>query len=825
MTSSAPQWWILSIALLLDALSLTVSAESKGLANTNHWAFKPPVEFPLPACKNAAWVRNSIDAFILARLEKDGLQPAPEADRRTLIRRLKFDLLGLPPTPEEVRDFQNDSDPQAYERLVERYLASPQFGERWARHWLDVVRFAESNGFETNTPRPNSYPYRDYVINAFNSDKPYDRFVFEQLAGDTVAEDAATGFIVGGSWDEVKSPDINLTLQQRMDELHDMVATTGSAFLGITVGCARCHDHKFDPILQTDYYAIQAVFAGVQHGERALRVRDYEERTKEAERLRPRLAQLEDELSKFLRGPVNPKINVEKFEAVRASAVRFTISQTTDAEPCIDELEVWNTDGVNIALASNGAKPSASGTYAGSEFHKLEHINDGKVGNGRSWISNQPGKGWAQIDFAEPALVERIVWGRDREEKYADRLATHYKIELLVPSTSPQIPDWKTIASSDDRRDFDRKNSSRSFNFSAHLSASEQEHFAKLQKERSEISEKLRALTTFPKVYAGRFEEPGPTYRLNRGEPQQKREQVNPGALARIGCKLELSAETPEQARRVALAKWIASAENPLTARVIVNRLWQYHFGEGLVSTPSDFGANGARPINPELLDWLALQLVRSGWSLKAIHRLIVTSAAYRQSSAMNSRAAEKDAANRLLWRFSPQRLEAEPLRDAILFVSGNLDPRMGGRGFDLFEPNDNYVRVFNSKTKFGPGESRRMIYLTKHRMRLDDTFGAFDCPDAGQIAPKRNSSTTPLQALNLLNSPFAMQQAEILAKRIQEEAGSENTAQVRRAFELVLQRQPNDREIQAALELTKNSGVLELCRSLLNANEFIYVF
>jgi hypothetical protein len=994
-------------------LNSVVQAQSKALEKTNHWAFRPPLPSPAPLCKESGWVRNEIDAFVLSRLEKEGLHPSAEADRRTLIRRLKFDLIGLPPTPEEVSNFVDDADPMAYEHLVDRYLASPQFGERWARHWLDVVRFAESNGFETNTPRPNSYYYRDYVIKALNSDKPYDRFVFEQLAGDSIGEDSATGFIVGGPWDEVKSPDINLTLQQRMDELHDMVATTGSAFLGLTVGCARCHDHKFDPIPQTDYYAIQAVFAGVQHGERMLRVSDYEERTKEAEKLRARLPALDHELQKFeptafggrtvileefpirtnangggttaliatsaradypsgtnrgeaddpggatwtgtfspsysawekvrekdvfaweprvsgrfriwlswgsgwnthatdakyildadgdlgttndqqavavvnqqlfadrsgtvpnkplwsgfydagvwdlnpnsrlvlrggqsdawvsadvvvfqeatngepnsqplLRGPVDPKVNIEKFAPTLGTAVRFTMLATTDAEPCIDELEVWNTEGTNVALASNGGKPSASGTYSGSEFHKLEHINDGKVGNSRSWISNEQGKGWVRIDFPQPATVERIVWGRDRDEKFADRLATIYKIELLESSGTKE--QWVTIASSDDRREFDRKQRGHTFAFAAHLPTEARERLFKLQKERSQTEEKLRALASFPKVYAGRFEEPGPTYRLNRGEPLQKREQVNPGALSHMSCKLDMSPDTPEKVRRVAFAKWIASAENPLTARVIVNRLWQYHFGEGLVSTPSDFGANGARPTHPELLDWLALQLVREGWSLKAIHRLIVTSATYRQSSAMNPEAAERDAANRLLWRFTPHRLEAEPLRDAILFVCGNLDPRMGGKGFDLFQPNDNYVRVFNSKTNFGPGEWRRMIYVTKHRMRLDDTFGAFDCPDAGQIAPKRNSSTTPLQAFNLLNSSFAMQQAQILARRIAAESGSDPSSQARRGFDLVFQREPFPKELPPAAEVIKQTGLTEFCRAILNANEFIYVF
>ncbi len=284
----------------------------------DHWAFKPVARPPRPRVANRLWIHNAIDVFILARLEKEGLTPSPEADRATLIRRLKFNLLGLPPTPEEVDAFVGDKSADAYERLVERCLASPQYGERWARHWLDVVRFAESNGFEMNQPRPNAWPYRDWVIRALNDDKPYDRFVAEQIAGDALGADVATGFLVAGPWDQVKSPDAGLTAQQRADELHDMVSTTGSTFLGLTVGCARCHDHKFDPISMTDYYGLKAVFAGVQHGERALNTLDAEQRRKETAELRRQLGRVATELEALeplaqpdgpagRRPPVNPR--------------------------------------------------------------------------------------------------------------------------------------------------------------------------------------------------------------------------------------------------------------------------------------------------------------------------------------------------------------------------------------------------------------------------------------------------------------------------------------------------------------------------------------
>jgi len=714
----------------------------------DHWAFQPVRK---PAVKKGA----AIDFLVAERLRREGLSLSPEAPRAILIRRLFLDVVGFPPEPAEVAAFVKDRDPRAYEKLVDRLLASPHYGERWARHWLDVVRFAESNGFETNTPRKNAWPYRDWVIRALNEDLPYDRFVLDQLAGDAFGATAATGFLVGGPWDEVKSPDVNLTAQQRMDELHDMVATTGATFLGLTIGCARCHNHKFDPLTQVDYYAMQAIFAGVRHGERPL--------------------PSADEAPSKKRPMVNARLNEELFAPIRVKRLRFTINATNGAEPCIDELEVFDAQNENVALASRGAKPSASGTYPNSELHRLEHINDGRVGNSRSWISNEKGKGWVQLEFPEIVTIHKILWGRDREQKYTDRLATDYRIEIADVDGA-----WKTVADSSDRTSF-----------------------------------------AGAMVYAGTFEQPGPTHRLQRGEPLQKREQLSPALPARFAKAAELPVDAPEQQRRLALAKWIVDPANPLTARVIANRLWQFHFGAGIVETPSDFGVNGARPSNPELLDWLASELIDHGWSMKRLHREILLSAAYRQSSNPREDGLQRDAANRLAWRYSPRRLEAEALRDSMLRVGGNLDWRMGGPGFDLFEPNENYVRVFNSKKEFGPADSRRMIYLTKHRMQVDDTFGSFDCPDAGQIAPKRTVSTTPLQALSLLNSPWALKQSGIFAERVRKEGGDP----LRRAFWLALGREPDSAEKAAANKLIQSEGLPSFCRALLNANEFVYVF
>jgi mono/diheme cytochrome c family protein len=788
-----------------------------------HWAFKPVARPQVPAG------RNPIDYFITAKLTEVGLALAPEADRRTLIRRLKFDLLGLPPTPEEVEAFVSDRDERAYETLVDRYLASPHFGERQARHWLDVVRFAESHGFEMNQHRPSAYHYRDYVIRAFNDDKPYDQFVREQLAGDTLGADAATGFLVGGAWDAVKSPDIALTQNQRADELHDMIGTTSATFLGLTVACARCHAHKFDPIPQLDYYQLKAVFAGVQHGERTIRATDEAAHNKELATLRRQLAEVEEKLLKLepladpaatevRRSSVNALGNTERFKPVRAKFIRMVIFETNSVEPCIDELEVFSAgpQPVNVALASGGAKATSSGNYSGApDIHRLEFVHDGKYGNSRSWISNRSGRGWVQIELPDATTIERIAWARDREGKFTDRLATRYRIDV-----STDHENWVVVASSDDRAAF----GSSTGVVPPALAGADRAAWLELNKGAATLRRRLADLLRGTMAYSGQMGAPEVTHRLHRGDVMQKKEEVAPGVLSEIGPRFTIPRGATDPARRVLLAKWITDPVHPLTARVIVNRLWQHHFGTGLVDTPSDFGKNGGKPTHPELLDWLASELVAHKWSLKHVHRLIVMSATYREASTATAAGLAKDAQARLLWRYPPRRLEAEALRDAILAVSGKLDLTMGGPGFDLFEPNSNYVKVYTPKKEFGPAEFRRMIYQSKPRMQLDDTFGAFDCPDAGQIAPKRNVSTTPLQALNLLNSRFMLQQAGYFAKRVGADAGTEPGAQVKRCFALAFQRSPSEKELAAAIKLVKEHGLVALCRAVLNANEFVFV-
>ncbi|AGA27635.1 DUF1553 domain-containing protein [Singulisphaera acidiphila] len=962
----------------------SASAQSEDALKT-HWAFQPVRRPAVPTIEGGSptATRQPIDAFIAAKLAEKRLVLAPEADKRTLVRRLYLVLHGLPPTPEEVAAFVADDRPGAYEELVDRLLDSPRYGERWARHWLDIMAFGETDGFEVNTPRDNAWPYRDYVIRALNADKPYPEFIKDQLVGDATGEDAATGFIVAKAalLPGQTGRDIESIRLARQDQLNDMVLNAGSTFLGLTIHCARCHDHKFDPISQRDYYAMTAIFAGVRHGERPLRSADDKERQLEAKSLKPRIVALETDLAKYEPlaspsiepKPIDPRLNQEMFPPTRAKFVRFTIQDANLhpsfglIEPCLDELEIFTTDETNVALATTGAKASASGTFPGSNFHRLEHVNDGKYGNerswisdekgrgwilvelpeevrvhriawsrdrqgvyvdrlataytieagpsldamrlvvsrlplrsavsprltvdrfrpvaakrlrftilasnsiepcldelevftagpqprnvalasagaktkasgtypgsaihrlehlndgrygnGRSWISNENGRGWVEVEFPETTMIDRVVWARDREEAYADRLATRYRIEVADESG-----DWTLVATSEDRRPYVPGASSYAVESTAGLDEAEIKTLHALQEEKRTLEQRVAELTRSAMVYAGIFANPDETFRLSRGDPMQRREPIGPGAIAQLPPKLELPADASERVRRLALANWIADPENPLTARVMVNRLWHYHFGEGLVNTPSDFGRNGARPVNGPLLDWLASEFVARGWSLKAMHRLLVTSATFRQSSRPRAAAIAVDSGTRLLWRYPPRRLEAEAIRDSILAVAGTLDLRMGGPGYSAFAPNTNYVRVYNPKTEYGPADWRRMIYQTKVRMAQDSTFGAFDCPDAGQNQPSRPRSTTPLQALNLFNSEFVAQQAGHLADRLKREAGEDSARQIHLAYRLALGREPDDAETRLCAELVKEQDLATFCRVLLNTNEFLFV-
>ncbi len=950
---------------------------------TDHWAFKP-----LSAdLKSPISDRRSIDAFIDAKLAEQGLHRAPPADPATLIRRLSLDLTGLPPTPEEVERFVAECGGAVQEaplqRLVDRLLASPHHGERWAQHWLDVVRYADTHGFEVNTERPNAWPYRDYVIQALNADLPYDQFIRHQIAGDVSSpisqaplhSEAATGFLVTASvllpgQIGKDAPSMRLARQDSIDEI---VVNIGQTFLGLSLGCARCHDHKFDPVSAREYYAMQAFVAGVEYADRPLRSPEALARERETAKLKQQVVDLDRRLMRFVplarpgsrprvthatqneevfpptqarfvrftihdanlhpklgliepcldefeifsagvnvapqakvrasgsrtsakhrlehlndgrhgndrswmsdekgrgwvefelpeprhidrivwsrdregrfqdrlataftleaglerdalrvltearppRPTVHWKLSTDRFTPVPARRLRFTVLATNGLSPCLDELEVFDTRGRNVARA---AKVTTSGNILVPDRHDPDYVNDGLYGNSRSWLGNEDGRGWVELEFTETAEIERVVWSRDREGRLEDRMPTEYRIE-----TARHDQDWRLVADSSDRRPFVAGTALDPVFSAAGLPPEEARQAEALLAEKRGLEARMTSAEQGQLVFAGKFRTPDEIRVLNRGDPEQPKERVAPAVPAALG-KLELAANTPEPQRRQALAEWIASPTNPLTARVMVNRVWQGHFGTGLVETPSDFGRSGMKPSHPELLDWLAAEFIRGGWSLKHLHRLIVLSDTYRQKGFGRKEAAEAaatlDADNRLLWRFPTRRLEAEAIRDSLLAVSGRLNPAMFGRGYDLFDKRGG-LSGFKPVETFTPVNERRMIYAHKVRRESEAVFGAFDCPDAGQSTARRVQSTTPIQALNLFNSRFTLAQAEALAARLQREVGADPKRQIGRAYQLALGRPPTDEEVREAEPVVRRHGAAVLARALFNASEFLFL-
>ena len=796
--------------------------DSSELERPLPWSFQPVVRPVAPAGVAA------IDQLLGNKLGDKGLAYSPVADRPLFIRRLFLVALGVPPTPSEIDRFVTDTRDDAVGQLVDRVLADNRYGERMARHWFDVIRFAESNGFETNRVRYNAWPFRDYVIEAFNNDKPYDQFVSEQIVGDALGADLGTGFLVAGTYDIVKSPDVNLTLMQRQDELADLINTTGTAFLGLTLGCARCHDHKFDPITQKDFYALQAIFAGVNFGDRTIPRETSPDSKSRVEELTKQIADLDSSLAQLLlqaekvasssglRVAVNARYNEENFDPILATAVRFKIQESGGSQPCFDEWEVYNATGANVALASNGSKASASSTLPGYAIHQLEHINDGRTGNEYSWISNETNGGTIEITFASPQMIQRMVWGRDRSEKFRDRVASAYSIEAKREDGT-----WAEVANGANRRP---PTGDAAKALIALLSPDLQLDYQKKNEARASLQQDLSGLTTGETAWLGTFRQPGAIRRLYRGDPLMPREEVAPGTVASLNG-IDLTNETPERERRLTLAKWIIDRKNPLTSRVFVNRLWQYTFGTGLVDTPSDFGGNGTLPTHPELLDWLADEFVTNGWSIKHMHRLLFLSRAFQQSSQPNPEAITIDSDARLLWRFPPRRLEAEAIRDSMLVASGVIDYRMGGPGFYLQRVEQDNVYRYFPKEEVGPDEYRRMVYLTRIRQEQDPVFGAFDCPSGNQVIPKRSRSNTPLQALNLFNSPFVLQQAKILAERLKHDAGDDARSQIKLAFRLMFGREADTYELDLSVDLIEREGLEAFCRAMFNASEFLFVF
>ncbi len=761
---------------------------------------------------------HPVDALIGEKLAERGLTMNPPANPRTLVRRLHLVLTGLPPSPERVEAFVRDPD---LPRLVDELLASPRYGERWAQHWLDVIRWAETVGFEANAERTNAWHYRDWVIAAFNDDKPYDRFILEQLAGDTVGADAALGFLVAGpaNLPGQIGRDEAAMRGARQDELDEVIRTVGQAFFGITVGCARCHDHKFDPVPMRDYYAMQAIFSGLTYGHRRWRGPENDAWTAKLPAARENVAKLRAELDSLrkshdLRPPL-ADVHAENFPRVKAAAIRMRIAATGNgAAASLYEFEAWAGE-TNVALASNGARPSASSFALANQTRHFDNLTDGDVDKRQAypWVAKKAGPAWIRVDFAKPTEISRVTWHRGAS------VPADYAIEVLAPGSDR----WVEVAHARDRlprTDDTRKVANVALaDLDSALTKVLVDKIAALRAAQATLAR----LSAGPQVYAARFSaKPDPTYVLHRGDAMQRRDQVAPAVPAAFG-RIEIAPGAPEPERRLALARHLARADHPLTARVMVNRVWQHHFGAGLVATPSDFGKMGAEPSHPELLDWLAAKFVAGGWSLKKLHRLILTSRAFCQSSAPRAEALAVDADCRLLWRFPPRRIEAEAMRDSILSVSGKLNLKMGGRGFDFFNLRGG-LSDYRPKETFDENGWRRMIYAHKVRMIPVDVFGAFDCPDAGQMKPQRTRSITPVQSLGLLNSPFANRQAAFFAERLRNESGDDVGAQIDRAFALAFARPPTPEERERLTALIREHGLEQACRAIFNASEFAFL-
>ena len=740
--------WINGGALTSESDEPLVRSSEESL----HWAFRLPKRPEIPTVQNADWVRTPVDAFILCRLEEKGLRGAPAADHDTLLRRVYLNLIGLPPTVEEQRAFREDKSSDAYERIVDGLLARSDYGERWARHWLDVVRYAESNGYERDGTKPHAWRYRDYVIDAFNRDKPYDRFIMEQLAGDELDSSnaetqIATTFLRLGTWDDEPAE----PLRDRYDQLDDVLGVTATSLLGLTLQCARCHDHKFEPFSQKDYYRMLAVFEPLN--------RPQDKRTD-----LDRLVGTEEELE------------VYRKSKEKADSEVATIEQQS---------EIMRKKVLKRIFARKDEK-------SGEDLGWLEH---------------------AETVLAFQVKPEsRTEEQKKLVEKFNARLDEAIQTEATAQERG-QFNGWeKKIAEIDDAR-----------------------------------------LQEPPRAYI--WYEEGPeapsTHILKRGDPTARGEPVQPG-LPAVLVRGERDPPQPTRksaGRRFWLAQWMASPENPLVARVAVNRIWQWNFGEGLVGSENNFGVKGEGPTHPELLDYLATEFIHSGWSIKHIQRLIVKSNTFRMSSSWDRRSAKIDPDERLRWRWKPRRLEAEAVRDSMLASSGRLNRDMGGPS--IYPELPRAVLEGQSKPGDGWGESdeqasaRRSIYIFSKRSLAVPELEVLDAPDTTASCEQRLVSTTGPQALTFLNGDFTHRQAGYLAARLERAMGNDVRGQISRAFQLTLGRPSRARETKLGLQFlaaqrrqieadvraseqeppdARRKALEAFCLVLLNTNEFFYL-
>ena len=713
-------------------------------AHKKHWSYQKVVRPSVPSVPGDATVRNPVDAFVVAKLQTRGLRLSGEADKTTLIRRVTFDLIGLPPTVEEVRDFLNDNSPDAYDKVVDRLLVSPLYGERWARHWLDLARYADSEGFKADETRPNAWRYRDYVVQSFNANKPYDRFVKEQIAGDElwpgdVNARVATAFNRHYP-DEYNARNL---MQRRQEILDDITDTTSATFLGLTYACARCHNHKYDPILHADYYRLQAFYANTAADDKVPMIAG-----EEARKHQEAMATWEQQ-TKGVRDRINTLLAPRREEMVK------------------DFFDKYPSE-IQAAITKPAAERSP---YEWQMYYKAK----------------------PNMEFDDEA-VSKTLKGPARQE-YAQLKTELAKFAHLYPGDFPNGVGMRDVSPS-----------------------------------------------------------APPTHILRGGSYESKEAEVQPGFLTMLAPgPAKVIATGTSTGRRTALADWLTSPENPLPSRVMVNRMWHWHFGQGIVATPSDFGIMGQRPTHPELLDWLAAEFVSSGWDVKRMHKLMITSATYRQSSQHNELAAKEDSRNRLLWRFPRQRLEGEVIRDAALAVSGVLNAKLGGPSVMPELPNGMPAPRGGWTTSTAEERNRRSIYIFVRRNSRYPMLEAFDMPDTHESCGRRNTTITAPQALALLNGKVVLDWAQSFAGRVLREAGPELKAQVEHAYQLAYSRKPDASErdtiftffgtqeqlinkrhaegkkmalplcVPEVSDPVKAAALVDFCHMLLNSNEFIY--
>ena len=696
-----------------------------------YWAFQKVVKPAVPAVKESEWVRTPVDCFLLARLESKNLKPDPPADKITLLRRAYFDLIGLPPSPEEAQAFLADNSPQAFEKVVDRLLASPQYGERWGRYWLDLARYADSAGFKADETRPNVWRFRDYVIQSFNEDKPYDRFVKEQIAGDELYPNDAAARVATG-FNRLWPDESNLAnpILRRQEILADVTDTVGAVFLGMTYGCARCHDHKFDPILQKDYYRLQAYFANIRN----------------------------DDHASLLAGADAAAYQQRKAEWE---------SQTREIRTQMDEL---------LATVRADRLKEDIGMFP---------------------------KEAQDAVFTPPEKRTPMQW------------QIVYRSASRLPST----------------RELERA-----------LKIDARQRYTELQKELAQYDPLKPADPPVAEAIFDAGRNAPPTYILAKGVWDAPLDEVQPGVLSILDpapAKIAAPEGLNSTGRRSALANWLTDPNNPLTARVMVNRIWQYHFGTGIVGTSSDFGVMGDRPSDPQLLDYLATAFVENGWSIKKMHRLIMLSSAYQQSSSYQAEAAKIDPDNRLLWRFNRHRLEGELIRDSMLFAGGLLNPKMGGPG--VFPPIPEGVSNGSKYLSWEPEKDaaeadRRSVYVFVKRNLRYPMFEAYDFPDTSESCPRRFATVSPTQPLVGMNDALVRQWSGALANRVLNDSGLSPEQQVERAFRIVFNRPPNHEESREVLGFldkqaaeiggsqARAKAFVDFCQALLNSNEFLYV-